>query len=376
MASRPTIDINFKQLATTLLERSERGTAMLLLNDSTFAEDMLFELSFADDINTLGATVTGNEYSDFADDIGSLLMTQVTTSGSVIVPSGTACDGILSTAIKMDNSAKITFTTVTAGKLYLYASSEADTFTVTIDGTEVSLSDLVTKISLAAGSHTITKGTDDTYLYYVGVVCEATDSAITQEYKTIDEINEAIYTTENLVYIKNCMAYAPYEVVVISANSTALSTFTPAITKNRSTGWIGTPIEDVQSDLATWIKSMENQGYTYKAVGTVANTDSMQYVYFDQIVTDTSGEVLDAAEYIPSLLGILASCNILRGCTNYLCSDLSEVVEVSDVDAAIDAGQLVLANDVGGVKILKCINSLVTLNGSTATDDKNNIETV
>ena len=35
MATKPTIEINFKQLATSLVKRSERGTAILLLNDST-----------------------------------------------------------------------------------------------------------------------------------------------------------------------------------------------------------------------------------------------------------------------------------------------------------------------------------------------------
>ena len=38
MATKPTIEINFKQLATTAIERSERGTAILLLNDNTEAE--------------------------------------------------------------------------------------------------------------------------------------------------------------------------------------------------------------------------------------------------------------------------------------------------------------------------------------------------
>lgn len=39
MATRPTIEINFKQLATTLIKCSERGTAILLLNNATLATD-------------------------------------------------------------------------------------------------------------------------------------------------------------------------------------------------------------------------------------------------------------------------------------------------------------------------------------------------
>ena len=38
MATIPTIDIDFKQLATSLITRSERGTAVLFLKDDTLAK--------------------------------------------------------------------------------------------------------------------------------------------------------------------------------------------------------------------------------------------------------------------------------------------------------------------------------------------------
>ena len=81
--------------------------------------------------------------------------------------------------------------------------------------------------------------------------------------------------------------------------------------------------------------------------------------------------------YIASLIGIVASCNIKRGSTNYLCSNLIHVEETEDNEAAVEAGKLILYNaDVDEVRILSGCNSLTTTNGTTATEDMQYIETV
>lgn len=196
-------------------------------------------------------------------------------------------------------------------------------------------------------------------------------------YKSVADIDESLYSAKNLAYIKGCMAFAPYEVVAISANSGTFSTYAAEILKIRKTGWIASPgSTTLQKDLASWIKSMENEGHTYKAIGTVASQDCKHYVYFNQTATNSDGESILANDYLSSLLGIIASCNVTKGCTNFLCNDLSLVTEVEDIDSAIAAGQLVLTNDVGGVRIVTGINSLTTLNGNTETEDMQYIETV
>ena len=85
---------------------------------------------------------------------------------------------------------------------------------------------------------------------------------------------------------------------------------------------------------------------------------------------------MKAVDYLPNLLGIIASCNVTKGCTNFLCSDLSNVDEVEDIDLSVSEGQLVLTNDIGGVRIVTGINSLTSLNGNTNTEDMQYIETV
>lgn len=204
-----------------------------------------------------------------------------------------------------------------------------------------------------------------------------TKSFTTMVYKSVADINEELYSEENLKFIKSCLSYTPYELVVISGNSTTFKDFVPYIKKARPTGWIAFAGEyEPQADLASWIKSMELAGHTYKAVGLTDKTDCMQYVYFNQKGTDENGETVEAEDYLASLLGILANCNISRGATNYVCKDLVTVVEPEVLDKAVTAGQLVLVNDSDGVKILTGINSLTTLDGDTATEDMQYIETV
>ena len=199
----------------------------------------------------------------------------------------------------------------------------------------------------------------------------------TRVYKSVADIDESLYTEENLDRIKRCLSYTPYEVVVISKNSTKFSDFAKAIITIRKTGWIAFGgADEPQADLMSWVKSMDKQGYTYKAVGTASGADNKQYVYFNQKVTDNDGNELSAVDYLPSLLGILAGCNISRGCTNFHCVDLAEATEVEDVDVAVGSGQFVLANEVDGVRVVSGINSLVTLNGNTSTEDMQYIETV
>lgn len=366
MATKPTIDIEFKQLATTLITRSERGTAILLLNDSTTEgittkvyktvadiDDSLYSdknlkyikdcLSYAP-YEVVVISAKDGRISDFApaimaarstgwiaapgtdsalkiiskvynpgDNINELEVTYdstdlwANTTGISVEYNGITFD----TALKIQKDCEIKFTVPKSDSITLvtYTSSSSGNSQILVDGLAISIGDgaSTTTIHVEKGEHTITRGANDAYLF--GLYFE---------------------------YIE----------------------------------------DELQDDLAGWVKSMENAGKTYKAIGTVAGKDCMHYVYFDQTTYDSDGDTQTAGEYLASLLGIIASCNIAKGCTNFLCTDLSLVDEVDDIDSAIAAGQLVLTNDIGGVRIVTGINSLVTLNGNTATEDMQYIETV
>lgn len=352
MATIPTIDIDFKQLATSLITRSERGTAVLFLKDDTLAKGISWRSDASS--NKLKATATGDV---------STTETVTVTNVKYTKPVFIEDDGMITFSLPADADVTIIGS----------ANTGASNVTINVDNTELALASNKYTTKIQAGKHTITAGSGDAWVYAIEAKCTGVNA---QVYKNVTDIDEDMYSDTNLKHIKKCLNYAPYEVVVISNNTTTLANYTKALMNIRSTGWIASPETSIQADLASWIKSQESEGNTYKAVGTVSGKDCKQYVYFNQTSTDNEGNKLSAVEYLPSLVGIIASCNINRGCTNFECTDLSDVADVTDVGTAVGNGQLVLANDIGGVKIVAGINSLVTLNGNTATEDMQYIETV
>lgn len=220
------------------------------------------------------------------------------------------------------------------------------------------------------------------------------DSTVDEEVKTfvyrnVSQVNsdydnnfydDETHKTERqktLKHIKNCFASAPYEVIVIIAKDySKLSAFTNPLLAMRKQGWVTAPDDTLKEDLASWVKSMEKDGLSFKVLGNKSGVDCKHYVYFSQAATSSNGEALTDVEMFPYLVGILAGCNCTRSVTNYKLSELSSCEEVEDIDEAITSGQLVITNDDGGVKIVTGINSLTTLNGNTATEDMQYIETV
>lgn len=214
------------------------------------------------------------------------------------------------------------------------------------------------------------------------------------------------YTAANYAAITDVLSFAPYRVFVfrIDAEENTIDAFSdseseeeietpPAgktlsdalalVTKKVKTGWI--TIADMTTADATalsgWIQAQEKLYKSYKAVvhqPTVA-PDSMRVVNFGNesvTFTDERGKQSGAA-YLPSLIGIFAVCNVTRGCTNYHCSNLSAVEEVSDNTAALKDGKFILVlDDDGKVRVAQGNNSMTTTNGKTRTEDMQYIETV
>jgi hypothetical protein len=212
--------------------------------------------------------------------------------------------------------------------------------------------------------------TDDTFSY--------------KEYKSIPgaETDEALYTADNYQYIKDTLSFALNKVIVVRIDTiAAIGTALAIIESNINTGWI-TIADGTAGDftaLASWIKAKELLRKTYKAVTfQTAVTDCKHIINFqnDNVTfVDARGEVT-GEQYCPSLIGILASCNVSRGSTYFKCSNLSRVKEVADNAAAVASGKLILINDVDTVKIALGINSMTTTDGINNTEDMKFIDIV
>ena len=145
------------------------------------------------------------------------------------------------------------------------------------------------------------------------------------------EADKELYTAENYSAISDMLMFAPYQshVFPYRCGRVALRcTFRNYPDGKKRDGlrlqeWI----RKMPMLWSSWIKSQEARYKSYKAVVYQAGTapDSMHIVNFvNETVTfsDDRGEK-SGVYYLPSLLAIFAICNVTRGCTNYLCSNLS-----------------------------------------------------
>lgn len=198
------------------------------------------------------------------------------------------------------------------------------------------------------------------------------------------EADKALYTADNYAAISDMLSFAPYQSHVFRLDTDGTLADTLAeISRTVKTGWITIAGQDETDGpaLASWVKTQAAKARSYKCVvyDVTPAPDDMHVVNFvNESVTfaDDRG-VSDGVEYLPSLLAIFAVCNVVRGCTNYHCSNLLTVEEVADNDAAVGAGKFILFNDEdGAVRIGQGINSLTTLDGNTKTEDMQFIETV
>ncbi|APF23379.1 phage tail sheath C-terminal domain-containing protein [Clostridium butyricum] len=196
------------------------------------------------------------------------------------------------------------------------------------------------------------------------------------EYETVKDK----YNAENQKAITDVFTFPPSKVIVV--NSDTVSNALIEIEKNIPTGWI-TVENGTSEDFATltsWTKSKEAKKRTYKAI--TYNTTSTDCKH---IVNNTNPKVefidnrgkVDAIQYLPSLLGIAAYCGgNNRSMTYFKCTNLKSVEGFSDIDVELAKGNLVMFNDTDCVRICQGINTLITYDGETATEDMSFIETV
>ena len=189
------------------------------------------------------------------------------------------------------------------------------------------------------------------------------------KYKSLKELDKdkAKYNAKNLKAITDCMEYGVKEMYIVNAEDIEKSL--DLIEENIKTAWIATIVDDTTADLVNFVKEHEEKGKTYKAVVYKGeNLDSKHIVNLINEYIYVKDEKLAGNEYIPSLLGIIATSNVERGVTYRTCNKLSRVDEPSDIDAELKKGNLVLINDENVVKIGLGINTLTTFNESNSED--------
>lgn len=191
------------------------------------------------------------------------------------------------------------------------------------------------------------------------------------EYKDLIEleIDKSKYTEENLQYIKDCLESNPNKVIVVRIDTEEQYSDALSTVKNLyNTGWISL-VSNAQADydaLIQWIKTRRDvDKKTFK--GIVFNPTTQPdcegiVVLGNSKVTfkDNKRGEKEGYEYLPSLLGYIASAGIDTGTTYMTMKNLKSVLEPVNIDQEIQSGKLILINDENTVKIGLGVNSLTT----------------
>lgn len=116
--------------------------------------------------------------------------------------------------------------------------------------------------------------------------------------------------------------------------------------------------------IASYIKAQRAAGRMVKAVlpETAANSEGIVN-YTTESVTDEDGNTYTAEEYCARIAGIIAGTPLSIACTYAPLEELTDCKRLSktQMDAAVDAGQLFVYHDGEKVKIARGVNSLTTV---------------
>ncbi|MBU3172764.1 phage tail sheath protein [Clostridium estertheticum] len=211
------------------------------------------------------------------------------------------------------------------------------------------------------------------------IIKDDTNITFTQKiYKdiTLLEADSALFTAENLQYIKDTMVGLPSQTVVIRVGVADTFLSGLALAEPLKTGWVGF-VSELPADydaLATWNKQMKAKDYTFMSLEykptTSPNAEVCHTLINDSVVfKDARGEVT-LEKHVPTMLGICAGSNVESGLTYKVIPNVVSVKEVADIDASLLLGNLVLTNDEGVVKVVLGINSLTTISDKQPEDFK------
>lgn len=217
------------------------------------------------------------------------------------------------------------------------------------------------------------------------VLKDDTEGTPKKYYKNIEDFGseeQAKFTKENQQLIKDAFEGTPSKLYVFKLAEAGvpedlLKKIGGIIPRNC---WIATTDKEMQTSLASWVKSkVENDKKRYKALTyQLEGSDDMHIVNFtnDKVTwaDEARGEVAGNL-VVPYLLGFLAGISINMSAIAFELTKFESVVEPDEIEEKIKNGEFVLFNDEGVVKVARAVNSLITT-GQDVTEEMCHINTV
>ena len=210
---------------------------------------------------------------------------------------------------------------------------------------------------------------------------ESTDTSKYYKIKDVSDIPEEGLTPECEDYIRKCLLGTPLRILVYTLPLTTVedpdTTMADILKILPDIKWnyLCAPNSTVQEqqDLASWIKSQRNnKRKTFKAVLANQAADHEGIINFCtgnikvQTNQDANGDPVyttyTALQYTARIAGILAGLALDRSATYFKLTEVESVETYEDIDSLIDAGKLLLFDELDGdgVKIARACNSLTT----------------
>lgn len=119
----------------------------------------------------------------------------------------------------------------------------------------------------------------------------------------------------------------------------------------------------------TWVKNQRDIGKSVKVVLPKNTADNEAVINFATDSISANGKLYTTEQYCARICGLLAGTPITESATYSILTDATDCTRLTkkEMDAAVDAGKLILFYDAGEVRIARAVNSL-----TTKTDQKGN----
>lgn len=332
----PQILVTFKTAASTAIFRSSRGKVALILNDPNYTDSdgvTTFTLSSASAVPTIGISdknvdLIKKAFIGAPTEVFALLIPPKTYTEVQDVQTSTTVPTTTTVTSDVTVTSEVTVTDPDTGETSTVESEVTVTSEVELETTTVVTGTTTSTVTVTA-TVTIANALDTAANFKINYIANPTGTP---------EDHESL---SNFVKDQRKNRHRTMKAVVanVAADSPAVINFT--------TGGI----------------KVENPEYT-TALAAVDGDETLVDADIPRYVTYT------AAEYTARIAGLLAGIGLDRSATYFGLSEVESCNVYADIDAAIDAGQLVLfdEHDGDGVKIARGINSYVNFSATEGED--------
>lgn len=130
--------------------------------------------------------------------------------------------------------------------------------------------------------------------------------------------------------------------------------------------------DEMTGTIATWIKNLRKEGRSVKAVLPNMSADSEGIINFTTETVTTGSKTYTTEQYCGRIAGIIAGTPLTISCTYAPLPELADCTRLkkSDMDKAVDSGELIVFFDGEKVKVARGVNSLVTTTGEKGSQFK------